>query len=83
VLDFSFEQSRSTAVILIENPTRVAEIFVSSISSPGELELYPLGERRATIKAHPATPRHSRHYMREFPSEEWRAIDIGISIRGR
>jgi dipeptidyl aminopeptidase/acylaminoacyl peptidase len=37
VLDFNFDRSRSTAVILIENPTRVAEIFVSSISSPGEL----------------------------------------------
>ena len=37
VLDFSFDQSRSEAVMLIENPTRVAEIFVSSISSPGEL----------------------------------------------
>jgi dipeptidyl aminopeptidase/acylaminoacyl peptidase len=37
VLDFSFDKSRSTAAILIENPTRVAEIFVSSMSSPGEL----------------------------------------------
>jgi dipeptidyl aminopeptidase/acylaminoacyl peptidase len=37
VLDFSTDQSRSTAVTLIENPTHVAEIFVSSISSPGEL----------------------------------------------
>jgi dipeptidyl aminopeptidase/acylaminoacyl peptidase len=37
VLDFSMDQSRSTAAILIENPTHVAEIFVSSISAPGEL----------------------------------------------
>ena len=37
VLDFSLDQSRSTAAILIENPTHVAEIFVSSISAPGEL----------------------------------------------
>jgi dipeptidyl aminopeptidase/acylaminoacyl peptidase len=37
VLDFSIDQSRSTAVTLIENPTHVAEIFVSSISSQGEL----------------------------------------------
>ena len=37
VLDFSIDQSRSTAAILIENPTHVAEIFVSSISAPGEL----------------------------------------------
>ena len=37
VLDFSIDQSRNTAAILIENPTHVAEIFVSSISEPGEL----------------------------------------------
>jgi dipeptidyl aminopeptidase/acylaminoacyl peptidase len=37
VLDFSFDHSRSTATILIETPTNVAEIFVSSLSSPGEL----------------------------------------------
>ena len=37
VLDFSIDQSRNTAAILIENPTHVAEIFVSSISAPGEL----------------------------------------------
>ena len=37
VLDFSIDQSRSTAAILIENPTHVAEIFVSSIAAPGEL----------------------------------------------
>src|SRR6266480_5234115 len=37
VLDFSIDQSRSTAAILIENPTHVAEIFVGSISAPGEL----------------------------------------------
>jgi dipeptidyl aminopeptidase/acylaminoacyl peptidase len=37
VLDFSIDQSRSTAAILIENPTHVAEIFVRSISASGEL----------------------------------------------
>jgi dipeptidyl aminopeptidase/acylaminoacyl peptidase len=37
VLDFSIDQSGSSAAILIENPTHVAEIFVSSISAPGEL----------------------------------------------
>jgi dipeptidyl aminopeptidase/acylaminoacyl peptidase len=37
VLDFSLDQSRSIVGILIENPTHVAEIFVSSISAPGEL----------------------------------------------
>src|SRR2546425_158728 len=37
VLDFSFDQDRNTGAILIENPTNVAEIFVSSMSSPGEL----------------------------------------------
>ena len=37
VLDFSIDQSRSSAAILIENPTHVAEIFVSSIAAPGEL----------------------------------------------
>ncbi len=37
VLDFSIDQSRSTAAILIENPTHVAEIFVGSIPAPGEL----------------------------------------------
>ena len=65
VLDFSIDQSRNTAAILIENPTHVAEIFVSSISAPGELDFHPLGERRATIKAHPATPHHSRPYGRD------------------
>jgi len=40
VLDFSIDQSRSTAAILIENPTRVAEIFVSSISAEGELRQF-------------------------------------------
>ncbi len=62
VLDFSIDQSRNTASILIENPTHVAEIFVSSISAEGELDLHPSRERRATIKAHPATPHHSRPY---------------------
>ena len=37
VLDFSFDMARNTGAILIENPTNVAEIFVSSMSSPGEL----------------------------------------------
>ena len=37
VLDFSIDQSRNTAAIVIENPTHVAEIFVSSIAAPGEL----------------------------------------------
>src|SRR5437016_3767593 len=37
VLDFSIDQSRSTAAILIENPTHIAEIFVGSIPAPGEL----------------------------------------------
>jgi dipeptidyl aminopeptidase/acylaminoacyl peptidase len=60
VLDFSFDQSRSTAAILIEDPTHVAEIFVCSRSSPDELDLHPLGGRRVTIKAHPATPHHPR-----------------------
>ena len=74
VLDFSFDQSRSTATILIENPTRVAEIFVCETSMPGELaspQPSPRsGEgaegRRATIKAHPATPHHLRPYGRDI-----------------
>ena len=37
VLDFSIDQSRNTTAIVIENPTHVAEIFVSSIAAPGEL----------------------------------------------
>jgi dipeptidyl aminopeptidase/acylaminoacyl peptidase len=37
VLDFSSDQCRNTIAILIENPTHVAEIFVRSISSSGEL----------------------------------------------
>ncbi len=37
VLDFSFDQSRSTMAVLIEDPTQVAEIFMCSIVSPGEL----------------------------------------------
>ncbi len=37
VMDFSIDRSRSTAAILIENPTHVAEIFVSSMSALGEL----------------------------------------------
>jgi len=57
VLDFSFEQSRSTAVMLIENPTRVAEIFVHETSTPGELDLHPLGGRRA---------HHPRPYGRDI-----------------
>src|SRR5438094_8481676 len=36
VLDFSIDQSRNTAVTLIENPTHVAEIFVCETSMPGE-----------------------------------------------
>ncbi len=66
VLDFSIDQSRSTAAILIENPTHVAEIFVRSISAPGELDLHPLGERRATIKAHPSPHPHPRPYGRDI-----------------
>jgi dipeptidyl aminopeptidase/acylaminoacyl peptidase len=37
VLDFSFDQSRSTIAVLIEDPTHVAEIFMCSTASPGEL----------------------------------------------
>ena len=37
VLDFSFDLSRSTMAVLIEDPTHVAEIFVCSTASPGEL----------------------------------------------
>ncbi len=37
VLDFSIDQCRRKAAILIENPTHVAEIFVHSISDSGEL----------------------------------------------
>lgn len=37
VLDFSFDQSRSTMAMLIEDPTHVAEIFICSTASPGEL----------------------------------------------
>ena len=37
VLDFSIDQARSTAAVLIENPTHVAEIFVRSISAAGEV----------------------------------------------
>jgi len=37
VLDFSIDQFKNTAAILIENPTHVAEIFVSSISASEEL----------------------------------------------
>ncbi len=62
VLDFSIDQSRNKAAILIENPTHVAEIFASSISAEGELDLHPSGERRATLKAHTTTPHHPRPY---------------------
>ncbi len=64
VLDFSFDQSRSTAAILIENPTHVGEIFVCSTSTPDEMDLHPLGGQRATIKAHPA-PHHPPSPLRE------------------
>ena len=37
VLDFSIDQCRSKAAILIENPTHLAEIFVHSSSASGEL----------------------------------------------
>jgi dipeptidyl aminopeptidase/acylaminoacyl peptidase len=37
VLDFSMDRSKDRAAILIENPTRVAEIYVCSTASPGEL----------------------------------------------
>ncbi len=37
VLDFSLDLSRSTMAVLIEDPTHVAEIFVRSTVSPGEL----------------------------------------------
>jgi dipeptidyl aminopeptidase/acylaminoacyl peptidase len=78
VLDFSIDQARSTAAVLIENPTHVAEIFVRSISAPGELDLDPLGERRATIKAHPlaqhqdgaSAPTHHPHSPRPYAGEE-------------
>jgi len=36
-LDFSLDASRSTLLILIEDPTRVAEIFACSLSTPGAL----------------------------------------------
>src|SRR5436309_8691750 len=62
VLDFSIDQSRSTAAILIENPIHVAEIFVSSMLSLNELNQHPLGGQRATIKAHTTTPYHPRPY---------------------
>ncbi|GAC1347909.1 MAG: S9 family peptidase [Ktedonobacteraceae bacterium] len=37
VRDFSVDQSRDKMALLIEDPTRPAEIFVDSIASPGEL----------------------------------------------
>ena len=37
VLDFSLDRSKSTMAILIEDATRVAEIFVCSTAAPGEL----------------------------------------------
>jgi dipeptidyl aminopeptidase/acylaminoacyl peptidase len=55
VLDFSIDLSRSTAAILIENPTHVAEIFVGPTSTHDELDPHPLGRQRATIKAHSST----------------------------
>ncbi|MGH2495507.1 MAG: S9 family peptidase [Ktedonobacteraceae bacterium] len=36
-LDFSLDASRSTLLILIEDPTRVAEIFACSLATPGAL----------------------------------------------
>jgi dipeptidyl aminopeptidase/acylaminoacyl peptidase len=53
VLDFSFNQSRSTVTILIENPTNVAEIFVCSTLRADELDLHPSGGERAT-RPHPS-----------------------------
>ncbi|GAC1566092.1 MAG: S9 family peptidase [Ktedonobacteraceae bacterium] len=37
VLDFSMDQSRSTLLMLIEDPTRVAEIYACSPTTPGSL----------------------------------------------
>ncbi len=37
VLDFSMDRSKDRAAILIENPMHVAEIYVCSTASPGEL----------------------------------------------
>jgi len=37
VRDFTVDQSKDKMALLIEDPTRPAEIFVGSISSPGEL----------------------------------------------
>ena len=37
VLDFSLDQSRSTLLMLIEDPTHVAEIYICSLSTPGSL----------------------------------------------
>jgi len=37
VLDFSFDQSRSTMAVLIEDPAHIAEIFVRSTTSTGGL----------------------------------------------
>ncbi|HVB72789.1 MAG TPA: S9 family peptidase [Ktedonobacteraceae bacterium] len=36
-LDFSLDSSRGTLLMLIEDPTRVAEIFVCSLNTPGAL----------------------------------------------
>src|SRR2546429_9964107 len=36
------------------------------------LDLHSIGGQRATIKAHPATPHHTRPYGRKFSLEGWR-----------
>ena len=66
VLDFSIDQARETAAIVIENATHVAEIFVCSMLSLDELDQHPLGGQRATIKAHTTTPYHPRPYGKEI-----------------
>ena len=60
-----------------------AESFIR----PQNTDLHPVGGRRATIKAHPATPHHPRPYGKgTFParmeSPEYLLIDkLGDTIR--
>jgi len=67
VLDFSMDQARDTAAILIENATHVAEIFVRSTSSQSELSQLTHFNDALFDELELATP----EYMPYTGAEDW------------
>ncbi len=71
-LDFSLDQSRNTLLILIEDPTRVAEIFACSLSTPGALRRLTSFNDDLFNELHLTAPEHITYSGADgWPMEGW------------